>query len=129
MVRKRKKLRNKNRTWDSPVHVWVMSTRLAMIVALIVFGVIVHGVLAHHCKALNREIGKLESEQRVLLENLARERVRWTQLKTPRDLEGALRRHGISMGYPSPQQVVRMTPSGSPERYWESTERPAYVSR
>ena len=130
MVRHKRNPRNKNRTWDSPTHVWVLSTRLAALVMLIVFGVILQAVLTHHCKALNREIAKLESGQRKLVEDLSRERVRWNQLKTPRNLDIALSRHGIAMTHPSPLQVVHMTPSAllpGPAR--GGSERTVYASR
>lgn len=129
MLRKRKRNRNKNRTWDAPTHVWVASTRFAVVVVMLVFGVTVRAVLKHHCLALNREIGRLESEQRGLMEKLARDRIRWNQLKTPGNLETALSRHGIAMGYPSAPQVVHMLPGGAPGRFRESAERTAYAAR
>lgn len=129
MSRKRKRTRNKNRVWDTPTHVWVVSTRFAAVVVLLVFGVTVHAVLKHHCRALNREIGRLESEQRVLMEKLERDRIRWTQLKTPENLETALARHGVAMRYPAGAQVVHMMPGAVPGRYNEQKGRSAYASR
>lgn len=128
MVQKRK-ARNKNRAWDAPTNVWVVPTRLAAIVVLVVFGVIVQAVLTHHCKALNREIAAMETAQRKLMEDLSRERVRWNQLKTPRNLDLALNRHGIAMNHPSPMQLVHMEPSATLERSADTVDRTAYVSR
>lgn len=129
MVRHRKKVRNKNRAWDAPTNVWVISTRLAAIVVLLVFGVIVHAVLKHHCKALNREIAKLETDQRKLVEDLSRERIRWNQLKTPRNLDTALSRHGIAMNHPSSVQLVHMTPTATIDASRDPVDRTAYASR
>ncbi len=129
MIRKRKRIRNKNRAWDTPTHVWLLSTRFAAAVMLLIFGFIVHAVLQHHCRALHREIGRLESEQRALVEKLARDRIRWNQLKTPGNLENALSRHGIAMGYPAAPQVVHMQPGSVPGSYREGVARAAYAAR
>jgi len=126
--RQHRSARNRNRSWDSPTHVWVMSTRLAGLVVLAVFGLIVYAVLQQHCKALNREIGSLEVEQRRLMEDFARERVRWTQLKTPRNLDVALHRHGIAMAHPSPAQIVHMEAPTLPGPHRNPGERPVYAS-
>jgi hypothetical protein len=130
MTKRRRKLRNNNRAWDTPTHVWVISTRLAGVVVMSVLVLVVHAVLQHHCKALNREIVKLESDQRKLTDDLKKERTRWSDMKTPANLILALHRHGIAMDHPSAQQVVYMESAPRTLRpRGEAVERPVYVSR
>lgn len=130
MIERKRRMRNKNRSWDAPTHVWVLSTRLAGVVVMAVFVLVVHAVLRHHCKALNREIVRLESDQRKLTDDLKKERARWGEMKTPANLVRALHRHGIAMEHPSPLQVVTVDPQPwVPRLRGEAVERPVYVSR
>lgn len=130
MVKRKRRVRNKNRAWDAPQHVWVLSTRLAAVVVMSVLGVVVHAVLQHHCRALNREIVRLESDQRKLADDLKKERARWGEMKAPANLILALHRHGIAMDHPSPQQVVYMESApGLVRPRGDTASRPVYVSR
>jgi hypothetical protein len=132
MKARKRHVRNRNRCWDAPTHVWVLSTRLAGVVVLVVFFVVTRAVLRHHCRELNRDIARLESQQRQLLDDLKRERAKWSALKAPGNLVAALNRHGIATQHPAEHQLVLMTsgpahphPGGTPE----TAARPSYALR
>ena len=60
------------------------------------------------CEALGREIKSLEREKSVLYKKYQNEENRWTQMKSPRNLERVLKRYHISMVWPKPAQIVRL---------------------
>ncbi len=130
MAKRRRRPRNKNRTWDAPTHVWVLSTRVAAFVLIVVIGVVTYAVLKHHCGALQRDILRLETEQRRLVDELKKERTRWSEMKRPANLVKTLYRHGIAMEHPSAQQLVYMEPMPGWRRGpAESTGSPVYASK
>ena len=114
--RKRKKMNGRNSSWDQPAQVWVGPTRLAGIVVLVFFAAVIYAVLGHQCKVLNREVGTLEIEQRRLSEELNRERARWSDTKSPANLDRALRTNRISMQNPTDKQLIYITPVYKTER-------------
>ncbi len=60
------------------------------------------------CEALGREIKSLEQEKTVLYKKYLNEEYRWTQMKSPRNLDRVLARHRIEMVWPLPSQIVRL---------------------
>ncbi len=60
------------------------------------------------CEALGREIKGLEQEKTVLYKRYQNEEYRWTQMKSPRNLERVLAKHSMKMVWPSASQVVRL---------------------
>ncbi len=61
------------------------------------------------CEALGREIKGLEREKTVLYKRYLNEEYRWTQMKSPRNLERVLAKHSMKMVWPRASQVVRLT--------------------
>jgi len=102
--------RNKNRAWDARADVWMIAPRLAVFALAFILVLGIHAVLKHHCGALQRDILRLEIEQRRLVDDLKKERARWCEMKRPANLVNTLYRHGIAMEHPSAQQVVYMEP-------------------
>ncbi len=121
--------RNRNRSWDEPARVWAVSTRLTVFVLLLGMGFIVYGILGHHCRAIQREIASLELEQRRLTDELGRSRSQWVAMRTPRQLEEALLRHGLVMEHPTPRQMVAMAPGGPGLPRRSDTTVAAYAAR
>ena len=66
------------------------------------------------CQDLRRTIVEKERELAKLNDSLVRESARWEEMTTPEKLEQALVRHGLSMRYPRPSQMIRMTADGRP---------------
>jgi hypothetical protein len=60
------------------------------------------------CEALGREIKGLEGDKTVLYKKCLNEEYRWTQMKSPRNLERVLAKHRIKMVWPRPAQIVRL---------------------
>lgn len=62
--------------------------------------------LSSRCETLGVEIKKLESERVKLNKNLLNEEYKWSHLKSPKNIEKTLSKYGITMGWPSRNQVV-----------------------
>jgi hypothetical protein len=60
------------------------------------------------CEALGRNIKKLETERDELERQFQIEESKWTQLKSPRNLERTLAARGIAMNWPRPDQIVHV---------------------
>jgi len=60
------------------------------------------------CETLGREINGLEREKTVLYKKYQTEENRWTQMKSPRNLERVLARNNMEMVWPRPSQIVRL---------------------
>lgn len=65
------------------------------------------------CQALGQELKVLENKQELLVRNHREEQFKWTRMKAPQNLEGALARNGLDMVWPSNRQVVRIRSSRS----------------
>ena len=73
------------------------------------------------CDAVGKEIQKLERERVELIKKQNSEQYRWTQMKSPRNVEQMLRRRSMQMDWPNSTQVVHLpttaltpdTPAGS----------------
>lgn len=88
-----------------------------MAVGVIVLGVtvaLVYGFVDSKCVQLGQEIRKHEVTYSALENERVREAARWDEKKTPEKLERAMLQHGLSMGYASPDQVIRMDAAGRP---------------
>lgn len=62
------------------------------------------------CETLGREIKALEEEKELLQKKFYNEEYRWTQMKSPGNLERVLAKHDIKMIWPSSSQIVRISP-------------------
>lgn len=60
-------------------------------------------------EALGRELKKLEAKKSALEEQYRIEAYRWTQLKSPANLERELRARGIQMQWPSSGQIIYLS--------------------
>ncbi len=84
----------------------------------------------HVCGAFGQRIRELERENTSLGNDLLRERHNWTAMRSPANLERALLRHGIAMGLPRPEQVVRINTVAEREDIGRvSTEHWAFLER
>jgi hypothetical protein len=64
--------------------------------------------IQNRCEMIGRDLRKLENEKSALVKNLHNEEYRWTELKSPRNIEKALRKWNLEMGWPTAAQVVRV---------------------
>ena len=74
----------------------------------------VYWTMASNCSSISRDIGNLEKKLKACEDECEREAARWSKMKTRDQLDEKLRRFGIQMGYPRPDQVVKMTLDGIP---------------
>ena len=65
--------------------------------------------LGSRCEALGKELKALDVEISDLKRKCANEEERWMRMKSPFELEKALRRWHLQMTWPDDQQVVRLT--------------------
>lgn len=88
------------------------------LVGLIILGAtlaLLYCGLESKCDQLGQDIRKHEQRFDQLEAERVREATRWSDCKTPEKLNQALLRHGLEMGYPAADQMVRMeSASGQP---------------
>ena len=83
--------------------------------AIVVSGFIMlmaYWLLDSRCGAIGQEIGDAEKTLAKLDGELERETMKWNEMKTPERLELALKKHGLNMNNPAPDQVIKMTADG-----------------
>ena len=108
---KPRKTRGHNEPWGQPAGVGLFGpTRMAGVCIILFFFAVIYIVLGHQCRMLSRDIGALEVEQRRLNEELNRERSRWSDTKSPANLERALGTHRLVMQNPTERQLIYITP-------------------
>ncbi len=105
MFKRKNKRRKKAKAFVLPMPFSV----LAVLVATLALGYV---CLKSCCEELGREIQSMECERAEMDKKLSIEEYRWTQMKSPRNLEESLAHHGIDMSWPRGDQVVRLS---SPE--------------
>ena len=85
---------------------------IAAIVLSLFIMLMAYWVLDSRCGAIGQEIGAAEKALAKLDGELERETMKWNEMKTPERLEIALKKHGLNMNNPAPDQVIKMMPNG-----------------
>ena len=85
---------------------------IAAIVLSLFIMLMAYWVLDSRCGAIGQEIGAAEKALAKLDGELERETMKWNEMKTPERLELALKKHGLNMNNPAPDQVIKMKPNG-----------------
>ncbi len=77
---------------------------------LVVVGSLLLGyvVMVSRSQAMGHELSALEKQRDALVKEYQQEQFKWTRMKSPENLERALREHGLSMQWPSSRQIVRL---------------------
>ena len=65
--------------------------------------------LGCRCDTLGKEIKALETEKTELTKKMLNEEYKWTLMKAPQSVERELAKYGIVMGWPKPNQIVRVS--------------------
>ena len=60
------------------------------------------------CETLGQELKTLEVKKATLQRNYLNEEFKWSNCKSPLNIEKALREHGLVMAWPDKNQVVRL---------------------
>ena len=60
------------------------------------------------CETLGQDLKNLEVRKATLQRNYLNEEFRWSNCKSPLNIEKALRTHGLIMAWPDKDQVVRL---------------------
>ncbi|MBA4389162.1 MAG: hypothetical protein C0404_14410 [Verrucomicrobia bacterium] len=81
---------------------------LAGVIVLLAAVALAYILLDCRCESLGSEIRAMEKESDALTRKCLNEEYKWQQMKTPRELERALQKFGISMTWPKETQIVRM---------------------
>jgi len=105
-----KRPKRRNESWDHSVQVWVGPTRLAAALLLVFIGALTYALFGHQRKSLNREVLELERTQIRLNDELKRERYRWSNMKSPANMERRLSELRIPMQTPHNRQIVYVAP-------------------
>lgn len=88
------------------------SMQLAAVLMLAFLVAILNILGSVNCSQLMKSVGEKKNLLSRLEDEYSRESARWEEMKTPEKLEVALRRHGLSMKYAKPSQIVRMKSDG-----------------
>ena len=83
----------------------------ALVVSLFIM-LMAYWFLDSRCGAIAQDIGAAEKALAKLDGELERETMKWNEMKTPEKLELALKKHGLDMNNPAPEQVIKMLPNG-----------------
>lgn len=83
---------------------------LVMLVVMVIFNLLA----TSSCNQLMKAIGEKEKTLARLEKDRVRECARWDAMKSPEDLDRALRRFGLMMHYPKAEQIVMMDARGRP---------------
>ena len=103
-----------NRRWNDTLNAWSLPVNVALLIVLFVTVGVMYGVIRNSCESLSNEVEKEKMRYADLMDEMQRERTKWDNMKTPRDLESRLLRHGIAMApHRSGQRIVRSSTSGS----------------
>ena len=86
--------------------------RFGAIVVFLFVMVILNLLASSSCTQLMKAKGEKERKLAQLDEARMRESTRWEEMKTPEKLELALKKHGLDMNNPAPEQVIKMLPNG-----------------
>ena len=85
------------------------------IILMALFCVVILNILAtSSTNHLMKTIGEHERTLARLENDCRREETRWEEMKTPEKIDDALKRHGLQMSPPRPEQIVHMTAQGKP---------------
>ncbi len=68
--------------------------------------------LCARCDMLGREIKCLEADQQAARIRLFNEEDRWSNLKTPSNIQRALERHKLAMSFPGSRRIIRVCRNG-----------------
>ncbi len=77
-------------------------------IALVVTGALFYLRLCGKCDRLGRMLQETEQEQVVLQRRFQHESLKWANLRAPENISVALDRHGLTMGWPTREQIVRL---------------------
>ena len=105
-----KRPKRRNESWDRSTDVLIRPTPLAAIAILIFIGALTYALCGHQRKSLNSEVLELERTQTRLSDELKRERYRWSNMKSPANMERRLRELRIPMQSPHERQIVYVAP-------------------
>ena len=97
--------RKKNR---KKLNVFVFPTPVASVIIIAAITGVSYLWLCSTVEALGSRIKALESERVALREQFQNEQLRWTRMRSPRNIEADLARFGIDMVWPRRDQIVRM---------------------
>lgn len=95
------------------MHGFVLPAPFAGVVVLGSLLALAYVWLGSRCDSLGRDIKTLELEKARLKRDLLSEESRWTQMKSPVNIEMILAKNNIVMTWPRKGQVVRLYESGA----------------
>ena len=104
--------RNRKIKKDSIFRTWSMSFAGLMVTLFVML--MVYWTMDSNCTSIHRKIGELEKQYEKYEKECGREASRWSGMVTRDRLDETLSRFGIQMGYPRPDQVVKMSSDGTP---------------
>ena len=110
-------MKNKRRNRRRNVQMGVLPKLLVRVVILVSLGAVIplgYWGLDSKCNQVGQEINKSKTLYASLEGAYLHEEARWMENLTTENLDRAILRHGLAMGYPQAHQIVRVDAEGNP---------------
>ena len=98
--------RKKNRKKESKG--WGGTAKFAAIMAAVFVAAFLYLCLYNRCETIGARIKGLEEKKAELRKRVMNEQYKWSNMKSPRNIEALLKRHNLAMGWPQETQIVRL---------------------
>ena len=101
-MRTTRKKRNRRKRMDG----YLFPVPVASLLVIAAIAALAYLWMISRCEAIGAEIKALEAQEAELAEKFLNEELKWTRMKSPRNLEKILARNGVRMDWPTPAQTV-----------------------
>lgn len=118
MAKNRRKNKLRVRSRKPGVRGVFPGTLFAILLVLATFA-LTYLYLCGRCDALGKRINELEKIRDGLRRDVATEEFKWSNLTSPQNMEALLKKHGLTMTWPSEDSVVRLRRNPLPHEYAE----------
>ena len=107
-IRRHGRVKNKNRTWDNTHNTWAVPIKTAVVIVIFTVCFVAIAAIKNDCDRIHSKIADQEKKQYELNNEYVREQNKWDLMRTPKNLELRLLRHGIAMTTPKSGQRIAM---------------------
>ncbi len=116
MAKNRRKNKMRVRARKPGVRGVFPGTLFGVLLALAAFS-LTYLYLCGRCDALGKKINELEKVRDNLRRDVVTEEYKWSNLTSPKSMEALLKKHGLTMTWPSEDSVVRLRRNPLPHQY------------
>ncbi len=104
----------RRKTYKRQAQGFIFPVPFAMVLLLAATVALAYLYLNGRCEALGKQIQVLEQELKDVRATSLDERIKWSELTSLESIRRALDRHGLEMGWPGEDRIVRVAPEERP---------------